>query len=289
MMLRGRGIRVGQQPGVGLAEVVVSLVLMAVVGTAASSVFLVQSRLTDQVEKHGAARAASRSAMAVLMTELRMLEQGGGLEYATPTEITVLAPFATAVVCSGTSITVVSRLPGDPLAYDAAVTAEASYAGHAFRRRDTGSYVYRPRQAAPAATTGTACTDARVHVFTAAEGGGMLVLNPGFSGASAGMPVLLYRRVTYQFRTGPEFGGRVGLFRNAGTLLGEPIAGPLSDGASFRFYVGNAMQAVAAAPSDLATVTGLQLVLDGLVERPARDGSRPSVPLTTSLFFWNRS
>jgi prepilin-type N-terminal cleavage/methylation domain-containing protein len=277
------------RPGMTLPEVIVALVLMGIIGTAATGVFISQSQLYDHQEKLGSARASSRTAISMLMTELRMLEQGGGLEAATGTRIVVRAPFAFGIICARpSSHTTISRLPGDTMAFNE-VIAKGSYVGYAYRYRGNGAYRYRPHATAPVALpeSNTECNNV-AHVFSAAEGGGRFRLLPGGSQAAPGTPVLLYQRVTYEFQADAEFGGRIGLFRTAGSDVDEPISGPFDSTARFRFFVGNNAQAQDSPPSDLSTVTGLELVLDGLSERPRSDGTHQAAPLKTAVFFWNR-
>jgi prepilin-type N-terminal cleavage/methylation domain-containing protein len=277
------------RPGMTLPEVIIALVLMGIIGTAATGVFISQSQLYDHQDKLSSARASSRTAISMLMTELRMLEQGGGLESASSTHITVLAPFAFGIICKRpSSEMVISRLPGDTMAFKE-VLAKGSYVGYAYRFRGNGEYRYRPHTTPPVAlpASNTDC-DNVAHVFSAAEGGGKFRLLPGGSQAVPGTPVLLYQRVVYEFKADAEFGGRIGLFRSAGSDVDEPIAGPFDATAGFRFFVGNNALPQSSPPSNLSTVTGLELVLDGLSERPRSDGTHQAAALSTSVFFWNR-
>lgn len=270
--------------GFTLIEVIVALVLTAVIGAAITSVFITQSKFYDQQEKVGFARGVSRGAMNMMMTELRMLDRDSGVVSATSTSITVRAPYALGLACTSSPDFVISVIPGDTL-------MEVKASGYAYRQLN-GRYHYVKNTAAPATGTNpdvNACSGANVGMIPAAQGGRVLRLTPTPpSVVPAGTPVLLYQVVTYEFKESVEIPGRLALWREVEDQPAEELVAPFASTAGFRFYVDDAVAAVATPPTNLARLTGLELTLDGLSERPNPDGTHQSVPLSTAVFFKNR-
>src|SRR5688572_32640870 len=88
--------------GVSTAEFIVALTLTGVLGASLMGVFVTQSQFFDTQTEVATARSVSRGAMNLMMSELRMLESGGGIVAASPTSVTVRAPYALGVVCGAT-------------------------------------------------------------------------------------------------------------------------------------------------------------------------------------------
>jgi prepilin-type N-terminal cleavage/methylation domain-containing protein len=275
-MLRNRA-------GFTLVEVIVALVLTAVVGAAITSVFISQSKFYDQQEKLGFARGVSRGAMNMMMSELRMLEQDSGIVSAATDKVTVRAPYALGLACDYSPFTV-SVIPSDTFMYN-----DAKFAGYAYRLPD-GRYHYVASSTQPSAGSAAACdASPAVGRFPASEGGRVLTLSPAApSSVARGTPVLLWQLVTYAFRNSEEVPGRLGLWREIDGEDAEEMVAPFDSTAGFRFYVDDGATPQSAAPSDLSRITGLELILDGLSERPSPDGTFRRVPLSTAVFFRNR-
>jgi type II secretory pathway pseudopilin PulG len=278
------------RPGVSLVEVVVALTLASVLGATATGAFVTQSRFFDAQEKVGLARGVSRGAMNMIVTELRMLEQENGLVSATPTRITVRAPYALGVVCGNTMQLTISRLPADPSVLSG---AETGHSGYAYRDPATGRYTYVEGGAPPSKNGAAICASAGIAIYT--DGGGSLdgeAMQLGSVPSPApviGTPVLLYQRITYEFRSSVTVPGRIALWRLIEkTGVDEEIVAPFDTTAGFRFYINDGPAPQATVPGVLQTITGIELQLDGLSERPEHDGSHRSVPLSTSVFFKNR-
>lgn len=270
------------RPGFTLIEALVALVLTAIIGAAVTGVFISQSKLFDQQEKLGSARAVSRGASNIMMSELRMVEQTGGIvSPATNTKITLRVPYAMGVSCVDAGTLITSRLPVDPF-----VLSDAGYSGYAYRALD-GTYTYVPGGAQPANEAELACTAVNIAIL---PGGQVRSLAPGTGvGVPPGSPVFLYQIITYEIKASVAVPGTNALWRKTEELnRDEELVAPLGAGAMFRFYVSDAVAAQTAVPADLSTVTGLELVLDGLSERPSADGTLQSVPFETSVFFRNR-
>lgn len=267
--------------GFTIIETLVALVLTAVIGAAVTGVFITQSTFFDTQEKVGAARAVSRGASNVMMSELRMVEQTGGVVAATSSSITVRVPYAMGVACDASSNLIVSLLPVDEFVLD-----DAGYSGYAYRDLD-GTYNYVEGGAQPANASESDCTAVNVTVLTA-DGGDVVALAPG-STVDPGTPVLLYQILTYEFKASGIVPGRIGLWREIDeTGQDEELVAPVGPAARFRFYVDDDPAADNDPPADLSTITGLELVLDGMSERPRPDGSFQRVPFQTSVFFRNR-
>jgi prepilin-type N-terminal cleavage/methylation domain-containing protein len=277
-----------QRPGFTLVEMIVALTLTAVIGAAITGLFVSQSRFYDTQEKVGFARGVSRGAMNMVMSEMRMLDRDSALfDTPTRTRVTVRVPYALGAVCtSSTTVVTFSRMPADTT-----VTNRATQAGYSYRGANgINRYV--------AATTLTPRADAvcsalipQVRTFHADSGGGVFEVpapNPAVT-IRPGTPLFLYQVVTYEFKESVEVPGRLGLWRNVrGSGMDEELVAPFDTTAGFRFYVDDAQQPQASPPSTLRRITGLELTLDGLSERPHPDGTHQRVPLRTSVFFRNR-
>jgi prepilin-type N-terminal cleavage/methylation domain-containing protein len=287
-MTRSRDIR----RGFTLIELLVGMVISAIIGVAMMRVIMSQTRFMDNREAWRTARSVSRSSLNRLITDLRMVDAGGGLEAAAAggKDFTVRVPYAFGVVCSSTgSSTTVSLLPVDSIMF-----ATAGFSGFAVRG-GTGSYTY-VTTGASLTSPGTAgnCTGASITTLAASGGspagkvvnlGGTISPMP-----SAGDLVFLFERVRYEFKASAVVAGRNGLWR---TLLTpnttEELAAPFDTTARVRFYALNATPAQTAVPSVLSNTRGLELLLNGSSEVTPRDASSPKVvPMTTSVFFQNR-
>jgi hypothetical protein len=222
--------------------------------------------------------------MNMIVSELRMLEQGGGVISATNTRITVRAPYAMGIVCGNSTNVTVSRLPADSF-----MVANAGPSGYAFRAAN-GSYTYVV--GAPTITNAGAsvCSAASVTVVTEGTNGGAIqIAGTPTPAPDIGTPLFLYQDITYEFKNSVNFPGRRALWRRIDAVpLDEELVAPFDTAAKFRFYVSDAATAQTAVPGSLNTITGLELTLDGLSDRPDRNGNRQRVPLTTSVFFKNR-
>jgi type II secretory pathway pseudopilin PulG len=266
--------------GFTLTEAMVALVLTAVIGAAVTGVFVTQSQFFDKQEKIAFARGVSRGATNIIISELRMLDQEQGVEYASGTKLTVRVPIALGVACNYSDpVLTLSRFPADP-----AILADGAFSGVAVRQA-SGSYQY---EEADAPTAGTASLCAAAGISVVAGGVVQEVMASGLTVVTAA-PVLYYQLITYEFKDSEAVPGHIGLWRMMEALdEDEELLAPFDANAKFRFYVDDAVAAQEAAPSDLATITGVELVLDGLSERPNSDGTFQRVPLVTSVYFKNR-
>jgi prepilin-type N-terminal cleavage/methylation domain-containing protein len=271
--------------GFTLAEVLVALTMTAVIGAAVTGVFISQSKFFDHQEKVGFARGVTRGATNMIMSELRMLEIDQGIMEATNTKITARVPIGMGVICrvGGGGLTV-SRLPSDQ-----SIVGENGYYGFAYRRAD-GTYDYRDEAQKPSGGNSSYCAGAGVRLVAGSYVQRLNYSDAGQPPADTGAVVLLYAKVTYEFKASDAVPGRIGLWRHveSGNPGAEELVAPFDTTAKFRFYENDQPDAQDAVPGVLGDITGLELVLDGLSQRPNSDGSHQSVPSTTSVFFKNR-
>ncbi|MDQ6885880.1 MAG: prepilin-type N-terminal cleavage/methylation domain-containing protein [Gemmatimonadota bacterium] len=286
--------------GQTLVELMIALLVLAVIGTGMTRLMVWQSRYFDQLLASRNARAVSRGALTLMLSELHMVDASdtlatdtSALISASATEVTLRVPFALGVVCQRSAgLMTMSLLPTDSLAF-----ANAEFSGFAWR--DTVSqgqpnrYHYVEAGAALHPGTAAACAAAGI---TTLPGGRVADVTPGVpTGGPAGVPVvgapiMLEQQVKYSFAPSSAVPGAVALWR---TLItngsAEEVAAPFDSSARFHFYVGNDPTPQAAAPAVLATIRGLGLQLDAVSERPPQSAARPErAPVTTAVFFHNR-
>jgi prepilin-type N-terminal cleavage/methylation domain-containing protein len=277
------------RPGFTLVEVLIALTLTAVLGAAMMGAFVSQSRFFDHQDKLGAARAVSRGALNIMMSEMRMVEKGGGIvPTPTNTELELRVPYVFGMVCS----TAASTLTVTTLPADLSGIGSMDFSGWAFRG-SSGAYTYMEAPIIATALTnavgGPVCNTAGIVPGTGIVPGGTVVTVP-LSGATpaVGTPVFLYRRITYEFAPSAAVSG-IALWRHVdGELNAEELVAPFDNTARFRFFESDAASAQDAVPTTLSDVTGIEIVLDAVSERPNGDGTFQTVPLTTAVHFRNR-
>jgi prepilin-type N-terminal cleavage/methylation domain-containing protein len=287
-----------RRAGFSLVELLIGMVVLGVIGTAIGRLMMSQSRYFNRQEATRDARAVSRGAANVLLSELRMLEPGGVVA-ASASAVTVRVPFAMGMTCTGPGLaTVVSFLPTDSAAFARGVQ---NYGGYAWRNSTTGAYVYAP-------TAGTLpinlpmvaapiCAAASVTTIAGPSGPRYAILAPAITAGAAmiGDPLFLYQAVTYEFKASAQIPGRLALWRTPLALpdSAEEIAAPFDQSAHFEFYTADNSAAQTAPPADPKTILGLELHLDGASERTPRDAGGATlssrVPLTTAVIFNNRA
>ena len=270
----------GGRAGFTLIEMLVALTLTAIIGAAITALFVSQERAFDTQTKLQSARDVSRGARNLITSELRMLDRDSGVVSAAADEIVLRVPYALGVACGLAGGLVVNVLP-----VDSAMLDYSSYAGYAVRDFATGRYQYVAKNAEPAAGSTAVCTAAQVDLV---PNGQTLELAPGVA-AAPGAPVLLWQLVRYHFDPSVQVPGRLALYRAVPALnLDEEVVAPFADSAHFEFYVDGSNTPVTNPPANLEELTGFELVLDALSERPRADGSYPLVRLRTAVFFKNR-
>ncbi|NJD11729.1 MAG: type II secretion system protein [Gemmatimonadetes bacterium] len=270
----------GARQGFTLVEMLVALTLTAIIGAAITALFVSQERSFDTQTKLQSARDVTRGARNLITSELRMLDRDSGVIAASAEALQLRVPFAMGVVCGQATGVVVNLLP-----VDSAMLAYAAYGGYAVRDFGTGRYQYVTKNAEPASASAALCITNQVDTVA---GGRTVQVSPAIA-AARGAPVLLWQIVRYHFAPSLALPGRRALYREVPALnLDEEILAPFADSAHFEFYVDGSNTPVTSTPADLKRLTGIELVLDALSERPQPNGTFPLVRLRTAVFFKNR-
>lgn len=284
--------------GFTLVELLLSLVVSAIVGSALISMSLGQARLMDQQEAWREARSVSRGGINVLLSDLRAVEAGGLTAAAAGgQDFTVRVPFAFGILCgTATNIWTVSLLP-----IDSAMFAAPGYSGFAVRNNSTGTYSYHASNTVATPGSTTLCLNGlydSIHTVPSLNGSpaGLVVNLTRNSGTLSPAPdrgsiMYLYRDIRYEFKASAAIPGRTGLWRTPVSSAGntEELAAPFDATARVNFYNLDATPAQAAVPP-LANVSGLELLLHGMSERtPGGSAAPKTANLITSVFFENRN
>jgi prepilin-type N-terminal cleavage/methylation domain-containing protein len=276
--------------GFSLAEVLVGLVILGIVSVLFTRLIVSQARFFDRQAQSNAARNVSRGTLNRVVSDLRMVEAEGGVISATSSAVTVRVPYAMGVVCQTTgnpAETEVTLLPVDSVMYNA-----PGFYGYGWRDNTTGAFSYVEAGAAvgPKQVSG-ACTSLQITTVT---NGIRVSLTPALpAAATLGTPVLLFRKIKYEFKSSVLVPGTTGLFRTVimqdGSTTTEELAAPFASTASFAFFTINNPTASATPPADLSTLRGFELHFDGMSERtPSGMTLKATAPFTTAVFFRNR-
>jgi hypothetical protein len=269
-----------------VSELIIGMVILAIVGMALTGTLRSQARYFDHQKTSNLARAVSRGPINRVVSDLRMVEAGGGIISASSTQITTRVPFAMGVVCgTGPSgATHISLLPVDSAMFDA-----PGYSGYAWRGGN-GVYWYNPDNKTKNVGNLSVCTNASIGTLTA-EGARVVKIDPALpAAASFGTPVFLFRNIRYSFAASGMVPGTIGLYRTVmETGLQEELSAPYESTARFRFYVGTSLTPQDNPPADLSTLRGIELNMIGLSERAPYGGTeKQRAPFITAVFFKNR-
>jgi hypothetical protein len=285
-----------------LAEVMIALVLIGIVGAMFTGMLVAQGRFFSSQHAQRTARSVSRAPMNVLLSELRMVQNEGGVSVAQADgkRVRLKVPYRFGIVCATTGgATVATMLPVDS-------SISATYAGWAWRAGD-GAYTEliandplgadSPRDVTGLAGEGT-CTAKRIHnaTITIADGGArtgrVLELRPPAAAAPEVAPVFLWQYVAYEFKASTALPGSIGLYRIQadGTPAAQEteVMAPFDASARFRFFVPGRDTSQAEVPATLADIRGLDLILNGAAAQAIAGGSANAVSrVTTAVFFKN--
>jgi prepilin-type N-terminal cleavage/methylation domain-containing protein len=284
--------------GFTLNEVLIALTILGIIGAAATKLLANQSRFYDQQTNIREARSIARSSMNVMLSDLRMVQDSGGVDSVSDDGRTmrVLVPYRFGLVCgtSGT-LTTVMMLP-----IDSAIAGMAVYNGFAWRNPNTGRYVViapsnptaadQPTAAGvPATCTGNAAGQARlINVSMNGRTSSILDVNaPAPTAAVATSPVFFYQKVTYSFKSSGSYPGYYGLYRNVQGGTNEELLAPFSTTARFRYYVRGADTSRVTVPVK-DSIRGVDLVLNSVSARAVSNNSNKSPSsMVMSVFFKN--
>ena len=279
-----------------LHEMLISMVIVGIIGAAFTKVLISQTRFYDRESSLRSARSIARSATNVLMADLRMVQDSGGVDSVGPNGrlIRILVPYRFGLVCATQgSKTTVSMLPTDQ-----GTIAYSVYQGFAFRTT-SGRYTYVfpsnpttsdiPSNSASAADcTGAATNQAQIRTLsTTGRAGDILDVNsPGPSGAPQTAPVFFFQRITYSFRASNIYPGYLGLWRNVQGGANEELMAPFDTATRFRFYqAGDDNSNVT--PPPVSDIRGLDLVMSAVSPRASSNSPASTARVVTSVFFKN--
>jgi prepilin-type N-terminal cleavage/methylation domain-containing protein len=260
--------------GFSLVELLVTMAVVGVLGTALARLLVGNSRFVAQQEAQLDARQTSRAAMNVMATDLRMLTANGVVAASTDS-VKVRVPFAFGVLCRvAGSNRIASLMPVDSMMYATSIAEGVAI------RAASGSYTIVNGVTASPSANGGACAMDSIRVV---PGGRLVALSATLSAWPPGALFYLFQTVRYRFGPSGDLPGRVGLFRQAGGIDQEMLA-PFDAGAGFGFLVGTRLTLRATPPATLDSIEGLELRLiaesretpPGQVE-PARFALRPRI------------
>ncbi|MDE3151883.1 MAG: prepilin-type N-terminal cleavage/methylation domain-containing protein [Gemmatimonadota bacterium] len=283
-----------RRAGFTLAEILIAVVIIAIIGAAFTRLIIAQSRFFAREYGARTARAVARSSMNLMLTDLRMVQDSGGVDSVSSDgrAIRVIVPYAFGMACgNSSSATVVSLLPTDTSALRLAV-----YGGWAWRSASTGRYtIVTPSapltgDAVAASSDPDKCTEssqANIQTLTINGRSGQIVdLKPSATGIAAYDPVFLWQKVTYAFDTSASFPGLYGLYRTVSGGSTEEIMAPFASTARFQFYVPGVDTSEATVPA-LSSIRGVDILLNSLSPKPSNDGVRVEKDIVTAVFFKN--
>ena len=277
-----------------LAEVVISMVILGVLGVAMTRMLINESRLFEVQQASREARAVGRSSMNVLFSDLRMVQDGAGAPgtvlVAKADSLKVRVPYAFGVVCgNGVSALTVSMLPAD-----SSIRMAATYAGYAWRNRTNGVYTYvpvpTPADTPVTATSPSTCTTvAMVKSDTiGVRSWPPLDLTPVSPSAQPGAPLYLYQEVAYWFGASTAYPGRRGLWRQATGGGAEELVAPFDSTSRFKFYIRSTDTPTLTAPVVLDSLVGVAIALNGASVSNIPGRQPVKTRMETSVFFRNR-
>lgn len=284
--------------GFSLVEIITALTILAIIGGAMTKMLLSQTRNYQYDNGGRRSRTAARSAMNIMMTDLRMTQDNGGVSYLDATNhrrVDVKVPVAIGVVCEVTAGSVTMAIT--PV--DSFQLATIKYGGYAIRNSTTGIYSYVSGGTLGTGSTST-CHSGGVDIYadtiTMSGRSGSVVQVSGAppGGTVVGDMGMIWQTVSYVFASSQVFPGRAGLYRivsDATTADTSELIAPFSWNARFSYYTNPAQAkdtATTTAPANLNTVRGLKILLAAEASDtvPGYQGPKKS-PLVTSVFFKN--
>ncbi|MBW8769696.1 MAG: prepilin-type N-terminal cleavage/methylation domain-containing protein [Gemmatimonadetes bacterium] len=292
-----------RRSGFSLVEILTALTILAIIGVAMTKMIIGQTRSFQFDNAGRRARSAARSAMNVMITDLRMVQDNGGIDSIDATNnrwIEVRTPYVFGVVCEvNASYAMIGLVPVDSFQ-----VRSSKYAGYAVRNSTTGAYGY---SAAGASDTISVQDVSKCHTpgyypdtATVAGRSGMVVkVTPAPpAGTAVGDPAFVYQRVRYEFKASSIYANRLGLWRkimgraNTDSLKEELIA-PFSSTARFKYFVNpsnyrDTASSTAPLQANLNTIRGFQIYLPAESSDTVPGHTAPQYAnTTTAVFFKN--
>jgi type II secretory pathway pseudopilin PulG len=293
MLMRRR--RLAGLSGFTLVEILVAFTVLGILGTMFVRIVLSQGRFTDQQNAVRGARSVSRQALNILESELRMVQDSGGIDSASTDgrAIRALVPYRFGLYCGvSTGGTAVSMLPVDSL-----TLAQAHYAGWALRSHTSQYTTILPADplgadapvssADPAQCTGANAGQAQLTTLTInGRSGAVLDVRPARTGTIA-QPVFFFQRITYAFQPSATFPGQWGLYRTVQGGTTEELMAPFDSTARFKYGTRGAAASVSAPPA-LALIRGVDVVFSARSRYIPLGRTSPSrASVVASIFFKN--
>jgi prepilin-type N-terminal cleavage/methylation domain-containing protein len=286
--------------GFSLVEIITALTILAIIGSAMTKMILSQTRGYQYDSGGRRSRATARSAMNIMITDLRMTQDNGGVSYIDATNhrrVDVRVPVGIGMVCTvGGSSLVMAITPVDSFQM-----ASIKFGGYAVRNATTGIYSYVAGGAMSAGNVND-CHGNGVYSDTVPIGGrtGSVVQVSGTppAGTARGSMAMIWQTVRYSFDSSKVFPGRAGLYRivtGSTTADTNELVAPFSWNARFKYYTTMSRSGSTVddspkttAPADLNTVRGLQIYLAAEASDtvPGYKGPKKT-PVTTAVFFKN--
>jgi prepilin-type N-terminal cleavage/methylation domain-containing protein len=284
------------QPAFTIVEILVVLTILAIIGALLVRVMLSQGRFTDQQNALRGARMVSRQALNILESEIRMVQDSGGIDSASTDGKTIrlFVPYRFGLNCGVFfGKTFASMLPIDSLA-----AAQAKYAGFAWRDH-VGIYhhILPPAplgadsiRAWPNASecSGSGAGQAQLKTLTInGRSGQVFELRPAQAAAPKGQAVFVFQRLTYTFMASTAFPGQFGLFRTVQGGGSEEIMAPFDSTARFKYWTRSATASVSAPPA-LPLIRGIDIVFAGRSSYTPMGKSAPAKStVVATIFFKN--
>lgn len=279
--------------GYTLVELMIAIMILGIVAAAMTRLMVSQANFTSAQAALRGARSVSRDAYNILMTDLRMVQDSGGLTYAKKDSIRARIPMAFGLVCAVTgTYTTVSLVPTD-----SALMALGTYAGAAFRDTTSGIFQFYPASAGDAIVaegTPAVCTDTvtgpGILSMTYKGRSTRIVRVKAMPGAPVGTPMFVYQEILYAFDVSNAYPTRgLGLFRTVTNGSRDEVIAPFDTSARFKFYVYNQDTSQLAVPAQISTIRGFDLLLNGRSIRPPSGGTTQKITkVTTAVFFKTR-
>ena len=291
--------------GFTIVEIITALTIISIIGLAMTKLILGQTRSFQYDNGARRARTAARSAMNIMITDLRMIQDTTGgvtaLDATNNRRIDVRVPVVFGFVCEkNAGNVVVSLVPTDSFQ-----RASSKYGGYAVRDSVTGVYTYVTAASSDSirSTGAGRCSAAGVNIFAdtisvSGRAGGVFLMSPGPPGITGvGSPMFVWHTVTYEFKASGIYAGRYGLFRtvrglsNTDTTSDELVA-PFKSTARFSYYTKSPYTTsdvpTTTAPGSLNNLRGFQIYLpaESSDTMPTRNTPQ-SATTTTAVFFKN--
>ena len=282
-----------QRAGYTLVELLIAIMILGIVATAMTRLMVSQANFTSAQSALRGARSVSRDAYNILMTDLRMVQDSGGLVFAKKDSVRVRVPMAYGLVCNvAAGYTTVSLVPTD-----SALFALGTYGGTAYRDTASGVFQWFPVSSGDVIASESVpgvCTDsvtgAGIFSMTYKGRSSTILRVKRMPGAPVATAMFVYQEILYAFDASTAFPGRgLGLYRTVTGGARDEVIAPFDTSARFRFYVYNQDTSQFAVPSNISSIRGLDLVLNGRSIRPASGtNTQKLTKMTTAVFFKDR-